>query len=125
LYRVRVYNKALTPKELTNNYIADTLDINKKLELYEDNNIYSGSGLLSYEAVKSKIPVITFTGTMPKFKGDKRIVWMDFENPFDASKNFKNVYGGPIQVNIDVQGTSSQWYVRKNWNRQQGISAHG
>ena len=115
LYRVRIYNKTLTPKELTNNYIADTLDVTKKLELYEDNNIYSANGLLSYEAVKSKIPVITFTGTMPKFKGDKRVVLMDFENPFDASKNFKNVYGGPIKVLIDVQGTSSQWYVRKNW----------
>lgn len=125
LYRVRIYNKALTPKELTNNYIADTLDINKKIELYDDNNIYSGSGLLSYEAVKSKIPVITFTGTMPKFKGDKRIVWMDFENPFDASKNFKNVYGGPIQVNIDVQGTSSQWYVRKNWKVKLKDKKHG
>lgn len=115
LYRLRIYNKTLTPKELTNNYIADTLDINKKLELYEDNDIYSANGKLSYEEVKTKIPVITFTGTMPKFKGDKRIVLMDFENPFDASKNFKNVYGGPIKVNIDVQGTSSQWYVRKNW----------
>ena len=52
---------------------------------------------------------------MPKFKGDKRVVQMDFENPFDASRNFKNWYGGPIKVNIDVQGTSSQWYVRKNW----------
>lgn len=115
LYRIRIYNKTLTPKELTNNYIADTLDVTEKLELYEDNNIYSANGLLSYEAVKSKIPVITFTGTMPKFKGDKRVVLMDFENPFDASKNFRNVYGGPIRVLIDVQGTSSQWYVRKNW----------
>lgn len=115
LYRIRVYNKALTPKELTNNYIADTLDINKKLQLYDDNDIYSASGLLSYEEVKKRVPVITFTGTMPKFKGDKRVVKMDFENPFDASRNFKNWYGGPINVNIDVQGTSSQWYVRKNW----------
>lgn len=115
LYTVRVYNRALTAKELTNNYIADVTDVAKKIELYDDNNIYSANGLLSYEAVKSKIPVVTFTGTMPKFKGDKRVVLMDFENPFDASKNFKNVYGGPIQVLVDVQGTSSQWYVRKNW----------
>ena len=115
IYTIRIYKRALTAKEVTNNYIADITDINEKLEVFEDNDIYTANGKLSYEELKSRIPTITFTGQMPKRKGDKKIVLMDFEHPFDESKSFKNVYGGPIQVEIDVQGTSSQWYARKNW----------
>lgn len=115
LYTIRVYDRALTAKEILNNYIADTTDMGTKLEVYTDNDIYDSYGRLSYEELKKRIPTITFTGQMPAYKGDKRVVKMDFENPFDESKSFKSVYGGPIDVEIDVQGTSSQFYVRKNW----------
>lgn len=115
LYTIRVYNKVLSARDLTNNFIADTLDSETKIALYEDNNIYTSAGLLSYSAVKEKIPTVTFIGKMPTYKGDKKIVQMDYVNPYDHSKDFANVYGGPIWVLIDVQGTSSQWYVRKNW----------
>ena len=115
LYTIRVYDRALTAKEILDNYIADTTDVGKKLTVYTDNDIYNAEGKLDYEKVKTKIPTITFTGQMPTFKGDKRVVSMDFVNPFDHSKDFSTVYGGPIDVLIDVQGTSSQYYVRKNW----------
>ena len=115
LYTIRVYDKALTAKEILSNYIADTTDMGTKLEVFADNDIYDSYGRLSYEELKKRIPTITFIGQMPTYKGDKRVVKMDFENPFDESKSFKNVYGGPIDVEIDVQGTSSQFYVRKNW----------
>ena len=115
LYGIRIYDKALTARDITNNYIADISDYPTKLEKYEDNDIYTSAGLLSYAEVKKRIPTITFTGQMPTYKGDKRVVMMDFENPFDHSRDFSAVYGGAIPVEIDVQGTSSQWYVRKNW----------
>lgn len=115
IYSIRVYNRVLTSRELTSNYIADLTDTNSKIQLFEDNDIYTASGLLSYEEIKTKVPTITFTGQMPQSKGDKKVVLMDFVNPFDSSKDFANVYGGPVWVLIDVQGTSSQWYVRKNW----------
>lgn len=115
LYGIRIYNKALTARDITNNYIVDISDYPTKLEKYEDNDIYTSAGLLSYAEVKKRIPTITFTGQMPTYKGDKRVVMMDFENPFDHSRDFSTVYGGAIPVEIDVQGTSSQWYVRKNW----------
>jgi len=115
VYSIRVYDQTITPREAVSNYIADLTDVQQKIELFDDNDIYTLAGLLSYESVKSKIPTITFTGSMPKSKGDKKIVTMDFSSPYDSSKDFANVYGGPIQVEIDVQGTSSQYYVRKNW----------
>lgn len=115
IYSIRVYNRALTAKEITTNYIADLSDVSEKIRIFEDNDIYTANGKLSYEELKTRIPTVTFIGQMPKYKGDKKVVLMDFENPFDESKSFRNVYGGPIEVEIDVQGTSSQWYVRKNW----------
>ena len=115
VYSIRIYNKVLSHREITTNYIADLTDMSSKTLLFDDNDIYTANGLLDYEDVKTKIPTITFTGQMPTFKGDKRVVKMDFVNPFDHSKDFSEVYGGPIRVLIDVQGTSSQYYVRKNW----------
>ena len=115
LYSIRIYDMVLSHSNVVNNYIADINDLNEKKLVFNDNNIYNKSNLLSYEEVKKRIPTITFTGQMPTYKGDKRVVTMDFVNPFDHTKDFSTVYGGPIQVEIDVQGTSSQYYARKNW----------
>ena len=119
-YSIRIYDRSLTAQEILHNFIFDNSNIATQLSVYQDNQVYKNN-LLSYELVKAKIPTITFTGQMPKFKGDKRVVKMDFENPFDHTKDFKHVYGNDredftgIDVEIDVQGTSSQYYVRKNW----------
>lgn len=112
LYTVRVYSTALSMLDITNNYIADMTNVVKKQELYEDNNIYNMYGQLDYEAVKKKIPTITFVGKMPTYKGDKKkkSVRMIFEHPQYPELNFNE-----ILKEIDVQGTSSQWYARKNW----------
>lgn len=117
IYNIRIYDKALTAAEVLNNYIADQTVPTTKQQLMTDNNVLDDKGNISYEQVKAlgQIPIITFTGSMPTYKGDKKEVMMDFENPLDKSRSFSNVYGGPIKVEIDVQGTSSQYYVRKNW----------
>ena len=117
IYNIRIYDKALTTADILKNYIADQTVPTVKQQLLTDNSILDESGNVSYDLVKKlgKIPFITFTGAMPTYKDDKKVVKMDFENPLDPARSFSNVYGGPIQVEIDVQGTSSQYYVRKNW----------
>ncbi len=117
IYNIRVYDKALSTAKILTNYIADQTVPSVKQQLLTDNNILDENGKVSYERVKElgQIPIITFTGSMPTYKGDKKIVTMDFENPLDKARSFSKVYGGPIQVEIDVQGTSSQFYIRKNW----------
>ena len=118
VYSIRVYDKALSAAQVLTNYIADQTEPSTKLQLLADNDILDvETNKISYEAVKAqgKIPIITFIGDMPTYKGDKKVVLMDFENPADPSRDFKTVYGGPIEVEIDVQGTSSQFYARKNW----------
>ena len=109
LYAIRSYNIALTTEEVRDNYIADVTNVSEKLSLYEDNNIYDDFGGLSFSALKDKIPVLVITGALPTFKGDKRKVTVTYTDPLNPSLNFED------SANIDVQGTSSAGYVRKNW----------
>lgn len=110
LYTVRVYNTALNQEEVINNYICDITDIIKRTETFDKNDLYDSSRNLVYEKVKKKIPVMTITGSLPASKGDKKSVVINYEDYQDSSMNFSN-----LPCTIDVQGTSSQWYVRKNY----------
>lgn len=114
VYTIRSYTTALSYSEIRDNYIADTTDVSKKLELYNSNKIYDDYGNLSYDLVKTQIPVMTIIGTLPTAKGDKKSVRIVYEDPFNPSLNFDTV-NDDGDCTIDVQGTSSQWYVRKNW----------
>ena len=109
LYSIKSYNVALTAVEARDNYIADILDVSEKLATYEDNNIYDDFGGLSFSALKDKIPVLVITGPLPTFKGDKRKVTVTYTDPLNPILNFED------SAQIDVQGTSSAGYVRKNW----------
>ena len=109
LYTIRSYSTALSTINATNNYIADIVDISKKIEVYENNDIYDEYSNLSYEKIKPKIPVMTIIGTLPTSKGNKQSVVIKYEDPVNPSLNFTD------NCTIDVQGTSSQYYVRKNW----------
>lgn len=112
LYSVRIYNKSLSSKQMTTNYIADMKEPKTQEDLIIDNDIYDEqTGLISYRKVKQRIPTVTFIGKMPKTKGDKKEhVRMIFEHPTNPSLNFDE-----ILKSIDVQGTSSAGYARKNW----------
>lgn len=116
LYSIRVYNKALSHEEILNNYIADQADPAVKLQLVTDNSIIDPiTKQVSYERVAAlkQIPIVTFTGPMPTFKGDKKkdTTYMTFEDFAHPELSFYNV----LMKEIDVQGTSSAGYVRKNW----------
>lgn len=110
LYSVRSYTTALPDSSLTTNYIADISDIVRKTEAYEDNDIYDDFGQISFSDAKKKNSVMVIVGDLPTYKGDKKtckIIYYDVED--------SNLDWEETGVSIDVQGTSSQWYVRKNW----------
>lgn len=109
LYAIRSYDIALTAEEIRDNYIADITNISEKAALYADNDIYDAFGSLSFSALKDKIPILVITGTLPTYKGDKRKVAVAYTDPFNPSLDFED------SATIDVQGTSSQYYNRKNW----------
>ncbi|WP_304968289.1 hypothetical protein [uncultured Duncaniella sp.] len=114
VYNIRVYDNALSFRQMVNNYIADMDDTNTMFAKLEANDILNedgGEGDIDYDKAVQKIPCITFIGELPKFKGDKK-------------KNTKIIYEDRLhpefsftldQAQNDVQGTSSQYYPRKNW----------
>ena len=128
IYAIRVYRKELTARQMVTNYIADMSNASIQMELYKENNIYNELGELSYKQVKQMVPTVTFIGTMPKAKGDKKKltvkkdeagniistiderVRMIVEYPDDKYPKYD-----VLLKQIDVQGTSSAGYVRKNW----------
>ena len=110
IYNIRVYDTALSYYDMLDNYIADTFDLSEKIRLYTANNIRDTYGNIVYNKLINQIPIMTITGDLPQSKGDKKTVTVDYENQADTTKNFsmKN-------VTIDVQGTSSQYYPKKNY----------
>lgn len=109
VYTIRSYTNALTFNEVVDNYISDIPDVGEKTAVYNDNNIYNEYGVIQYSLVKEKIPVMTIIGDLPQSKGDKKDVTILFEHNTDKSLNYED------EAEIDVQGTSSQWYIRKNY----------
>ena len=110
LYNIRVYNINLDHNDLLANFIADTPDRETKLTLYNNNDIFDKYGNINYNQVVDRIPCLTFIGELPATKGDKKIVSVKYINNFDSSKNFNS-----SGVTLDIQGTSSQYYPRKNY----------
>ena len=110
LYNIRVYDINLDHSDILTNFIADIPDRQTKLTLYNNNDIFDKYGNINYNQVVDRIPCLTFIGDLPATKGDKKIVGIKYVNKFDSSKNFE-----ATGVTLDIQGTSSQYYPRKNY----------
>ena len=110
LYNIRVYDINLDHSDILTNFIADIPDRQTKLTLYNNNDIFDKYGNINYNQVVDRIPCLTFIGDLPATKGDKKIVGIKYINKFDSSKNFE-----ATGVTLDIQGTSSQYYPRKNY----------
>ena len=110
MYNIRVYNESLGLSEALNNYIYDMNNMSKKIELITKNDIYDDYGEVSYNKLLNKIPCMIITGELPPVKGDKKIVDIQYTNKQDETRNFI-----ANSISIDIQGTSSQYYPKKNY----------
>ena len=110
MYNIRVYNESLGLSEALNNYIYDMNNMSKKIELITKNDIYDDYGEVSYNKLLNKIPCMIITGELPPVKGDKKIVDVQYTNKQDETRNFI-----ANSITIDIQGTSSQYYPKKNY----------
>lgn len=109
LYNIRVYNHNLTDVQILNNYMADMDDYDKRVTVYNRNRILNNDGEIDYNQVCNLIPCMTITGKLPAYKGDKQTSVITYENRQEPAKSFT------ATVKNDVQGTSSQYYPRKNY----------
>ena len=110
IYNMRVYDNNLNQYQILDNYIADMDDTGKKIELYEKNQVYDSYGNINYIRVLQQIPCMTLIGDLPAYKGDKKTISVRYENLQEPEKSFT-----ATGCQIDVQGTSSQYYPRKNY----------
>lgn len=125
LFSIRVYRSALGYADITQNWVGDALSLDEKKSRYAVNQklVNQSTGDLSYEAVKSAgiIPTMVLTtydvdgvgsadNRLPYFKGNKKVVGVRFYDPADPTHNFH-----AQNVELNVQGTSSQGYPRRNY----------
>ena len=111
LYNIRVYDNNLTRHQVLDNWIADTQNPDERMERYLRNAIYDAYG----RVVISQLPndlcyMVLECPVLPQFKGDKKTCsgsFTDLMHP-ERSFTFQN-------AEIDVQGTSSQYYYVKNF----------
>lgn len=140
LYRFRVYQTGLTMPDVIHNYLSDMHNI----KLYDQNNLtrklddteldydtlvkynteHPGQQTMPYAVWTIEQP--TDTDILPQFKGNKKKVTVDFVNPSldealengDISEWFYYTHCPSFHAEgaeINVQGTSSQKYPRRNF----------
>lgn len=111
LYNIRVYNNDLTRYQIVDNWIADTQDVVLRAERYARNNVFDVYGNIVVENLPKNLPYMILKGKiLPQYKGNKLNVDGKFVDPINSDKSFE--FTG---AQIDVQGTSSAGYARKNY----------
>lgn len=111
LYCIRVYDNDLTRFQMLNNWIADTQDVDTMLERYQHNNVFDAYGSIVISQLPKDLPYLVLEAPeLPQYKGDKKTVSGYYVDPLHPSKDF--TFSG---AQANVQGTSSQYYARKNY----------
>ena len=111
LYCIRVYDNNLTRYQLLDNWVADSQNVDDLLARNARNDLFDAYGSIVIDKLPNTLPYLVITaGELPTYKGDKKIVsgyYVDPQHP-ERSFTFEN-------AEIDVQGTSSAGYERKNF----------
>lgn len=111
LYNIRVYDNDLTRSQVLDNWIADTQDVEEMLSRYQRNQVYDAYGNVVIEQLPHDLPyLILECNELPQYKGDKKTVSGSYTDPIHPERCF--TFNG---AQFDVQGTSSQYYERKNY----------
>ena len=110
IYNIRVYDNDLTRYQMLDNWIADTQSGAEKKDRFDRNNVYDVYGKIKPDTLKKDVPYLVLVcPVLPKFKGDKKTCSGYYVDPVHPERSF--TFEG---AQIDVQGTSSQYYWIKN-----------
>ena len=111
LYCIRVYDNDLTRHQILNNWIADTQVVETMLERYSRNHVFDAYSQIVIAQLPKDLPYLVLDGTeLPQYKGDVKVMGGYYTDPINANRSF--TFTG---AEVDVQGTSSQYYARKNY----------
>ncbi len=111
LYCIRVYDNSLTRHQVLDNWIADTQDGEELLNRYTHNDVFDAYGSVVISKLPQDLPYMVLEAPeLPQYKGDKKTVSGYYVDPLSPGKSFSFT-----DAQADVQGTSSQYYARKNY----------
>lgn len=114
IYCIRVYNHDLTRHQIVNNWIADKQVATDMIDTFNHNNVLDAYGNVVISQLPNDLPyMIIECAELPQYKGDKKTASITYVDPQTAAKSFT-----ATGVQINVQGTSSAVYVRKNYDLQ-------
>ena len=113
IYNIRVYNAALTNRQVVNNWIADTPDAAEKAYRFSHNQVLNEQDQVTPASLLIGAPdlpyIIWDIDPLPQSKEDVRPGNADYVDPTDSTRNFT-----AIDAEYKVQGTSSSVYPTKN-----------
>ncbi|MBP3510305.1 leucine-rich repeat protein [Oscillibacter sp.] len=111
IYCIRVYDNDLTRFQVLDNWIADTQVGLAKKERYDRNKVFDDYSQIVIDQLPQDLPyLILEAAELPQYKGDKKTVSGRYVDPVTPGNSF--TFTG---AQADVQGTSSQYYARKNY----------
>lgn len=114
IYCIRVYDNDLTRHQIVNNWIADSQVGPLLVDRYNHNNVYDDYGNVDINKLPSDLPYLVITcPELPQYKGDKKTCSGYYVDPLNPANSFTFE-----NCQIDVQGTSSQYYPRKNYKQK-------
>jgi hypothetical protein len=114
VYCIRIYDNDLTRYQILDNWIADTHSPELMLDRYRHNYVYNEYGDIVIERLPNDLPYMVIEAAeLPQYKGDKKTVSGYYVDPVHTNKSF--TFTG---CQMNVQGTSSAPYYRKNWDLQ-------
>lgn len=112
LYTIRGYHVGLSSYQILDNFVADTPLPTLMLSRNNRNDIFDANNEVDYNKLPSDLPYFVFEcPRLSEYKGDKiGDVAGRYVDPLHPNRSF--TFTG---AQIDVQGTSSQYYFVKNF----------
>ena len=124
LYDIRMYNRNLSNEDILQNYMNAPADIKDRIAMNEENDVlFDGSSLrdISYKKALYMYPCLLIIGELSKWKGNKLPCGAVLTKP-DGKGGYTVEFSlidrnddGVFACQTNVQGTSSQQYIRKNY----------
>ena len=112
IYNIRVYDNDLSRRQILDNWIADTQVGSLLLDRYTHNNVYDEYDNITTSNLPNDLPyMILQAQALPSYKGDVKTIKGSYTDPTSPSRSF--TFEG---CDINVQGTSSSVYFRKNYD---------
>ena len=123
IYSMRFYDYALSDADVLKNYIADLPSIAERIAVYDKNAIVDDGDNIDFALAAKQYPCMVMTGELSPQKGTKKKIGVRLYKPDGTTEDGYYIEwdymdkdgSGKYGNQNNVQGTSSQYYLKKNY----------